>query len=162
VRRGAHILATCVALVAGCGYSVGPLTRSDVTSVYVPIFENRTFRREIEVQLAEALKTEIASRAHFRLAAVRTADSILTGEIVGFKERVLAEDAASDVFSKRVRVFADFDWKEQRTGRVLASGRRLSQPADLIVARGETVATATAESFADLARAIVDAMEEAW
>ena len=159
--RPAMVVAMAFAL-GGCGYSAGPLVRRDVATVHVPVFENRTFRRELEFQLTEAVQREIRERARLRIVSAGEAQTVLSGEIVGFRERVIADDAADDLVSKRIAVYVDFDWREVRSGRLLASARRFSRPADLIVSRGETVASATVESFDDLAEAIVDRMEESW
>lgn len=160
MKRALNVLT--LLLVGGCGYSGGPLVRRDVSTVYVPIFENRTFRRGLEFQLTEAVQREIRQRARLRIVNAARAETVLTGEIVRFRERVIADNAADDVLSKRVRIYVTFDWKEARTGRLLASAKNLNRPADLIVSRGENLATASAESFADLAEAIVDRMEEGW
>ena len=150
-------------LAAGCGYTAGPLTPKGIRTVYVPIFGNETFQRGLEVELTEAVKREVLIRTNLRLAdSAETSDSVLEGSIVDFKERVLARDAADVLLTKRVTVVVNFEWRDSRTNRTLASARGLTRPADMLRVREETVATATQESLRDLAELIVRAMERSW
>ncbi|NOZ23678.1 MAG: hypothetical protein GXP25_21595 [Planctomycetes bacterium] len=159
MRRSAVLL---VCLLAGCGYSSRSVLKSGVGSVYVPIFDNKTFRRELEFSLTEAVKNEILYKTQLKIAPKKKADSILTGEIVEYKERVLTEDTNDDVMETRVFIYINVRWIDQRTGRVIMKRDRLVRPTEFVVAKGETLATANAESFDDLAELIVQAMEADW
>ena len=66
-------------LLSGCGYTVGNGFSPDIRTVSVPIFENATFRRGIEVQITEAVQKEIQKRTPYRLAKGLDADTRLTG-----------------------------------------------------------------------------------
>jgi hypothetical protein len=151
-----------VALVSGCTYSTKSLLPDDVHSVYVPIFDNRTFRRGIEVELTEALKREILTRTRLKIVPKGDADTILFGEIVDFKEAVLIENVADEAVESSAIVFVDFTWKDQRTGRVLVDMKSVSESARFVLARGETVGKAKSESFEDMARKIVNLLEREW
>ncbi len=75
--------------LTGCGYTVGNSYQPDVQTVYVPIFENKTFRRGFEYQLTEAVQQRIQSRTPFRLAKGVEADTKLTGTIKQINKSVL-------------------------------------------------------------------------
>jgi len=82
-------LSVAVALIAGCGYSTAPVLKENVSSVYIPIFDNRTFRRGLEYELTEAIRDQILYKTDLKIADKDRADSILTGEILDFRESVL-------------------------------------------------------------------------
>jgi len=149
-------------LLTGCGYSAKPLLKSGVRTVYVPVFDNKTFRREIEFQLTEAVKNEILYKTDLKIVPKEKADSILEGEIVDFRERVLTEDSHDNAEEVRVFVYVNVRWRDLRTGRTLMSQERITAPTEFYIPKGETVRTATAESFRDLAELIVNLMEEEW
>jgi len=152
-----------LAVVAGCAhYSARSLLPENVRTIYVPIFDNRTFRRGIEVELTEALKREILAKTQLRIVAKDAADTILFGEIVDFRESVLIENVADEAVESNAIVYVDFMWKDQRTGQILAEARGVSESARFVLARGETVARAKADSFEDLAERIVNMMEKEW
>ena len=162
--RPAPALAALVALAlaAGCGYRAGSLVTSDVRTVHVPVFENATFRRGLEFQLTEAVLREVRRRTHLRIAEADEADTVLTGEVVDFRGRVETRDVEDEVFTQDVRVYVNVRWVDRRTGRVLAEASRLNRPVRVYATRGDTVPTATAESFRFLAEDIVDLMEGGW
>ena len=151
-----------IVVLSGCGYSTRSLHQTGVRSVYVPIFDNHTFRRELEFFLTEAVKNEILYKTNYKIAPKGRADTILNGEIVEFRERVLTEDTDDNVTETRVFVYVNVRWVDRRTGRVLMKRERLVRPTEFVVAKGERLGTATAESFGDLAELIVQAMEDDW
>ena len=149
-------------LVSGCGYHAGSLVPSDIRTVHVSIFDNATFRRELELELTEAVQKEIRRRTHLKMADKDEADSILTGEIVDFRGRVETRDIEDKIFTQDVTVYINMKWTDSRTGRVLAERNRLHRSVRVYATRGETVPRATSESFRFLAESIVDGMEGGW
>ena len=148
--------------VGGCGYSHESLLPANVRSVYVPIFDNRTFRRGLEFDLTEAVKNEILLKTDLTIAPKHKADTILIGEIVDFREHVLVENENDEPTETQVEIIVDLIWKDRRTGRVLRNVKGLRETAEFIVARRETLGTATDESFRYVAERIVEALEEDW
>ena len=60
--------AVASAFQSGCGYMVGNGFGPEIRTVSVPLFQNNTYRRNIEYQLTEAVQKEIQNRTPFRLA----------------------------------------------------------------------------------------------
>ena len=87
---------------------------------------------------------------------------MLTGEIVDFQGSLLVRDTSFRVIAKDVTITISFKWVERRTGRVLAEAPRISETVRLYATQGETVGTASAESFRWLAEEVVDRMEGGW
>jgi hypothetical protein len=158
------VLALSAALVAGCGYSTESLHRTDVRTVAVPIFASHEFRRELEFELSKELVKMIEMRTPYKVVQDRTrADTELRGEILDLRSPVLAEDVSSDSpIDVEVTVLCWFEWKDLRTGEMLAQRPNLQASASYAVAIGETLDSATTEALRRLAERIVEAMEKDW
>src|SRR5947209_5996378 len=105
---------------AGCGYSSKSLYPASVNTVAVPIFGNKTFRREWEMRLTEAIDKNIEYRTPYKLAPQGKADTLLTGEIVDIQEQVLTRRYGPNIPREtQLTLVVDFTWKDLRTGRIL-------------------------------------------
>lgn len=146
----------------GCGYSAKSLLRSNVRSIYVPIFDNNTFRRGYEFSLTEAVRDQILLRTRLQVVDKDEADSILFGKITQVTENELINDRRDNIVESRVFVSAEFRWVDKRTGRTIVERKNIKQPAEFIVRRNETLTSAGNEAFVGVAQGIVEAMEEDW
>jgi hypothetical protein len=90
------------------------------------------------------------------------ADSILFGKITSVDENVLIEDTRDNIVESRVSVGVDIRWVDRRTGRTIVERKNIKRPAEFIVRRHETLTSSSNEAFVEVARGIVDAMEEDW
>ncbi|MGR3302338.1 MAG: LptE family protein [Candidatus Scalindua sp.] len=155
----------CVAFVfvlaSGCGYSQKSLISRKINSIYIPIFDNNTFRRGLEFDLTKAVKDEIMSRTSLRIVQKDSADTILSGTIKDVKETVLSQNSRDNIVESRVRIYADITLLDRRTERVLISGS-LTGAAEFIAKRGETVKSGIEEGIVNLAKIIVNNLEEEW
>ena len=155
----------CVAFVfvlaSGCGYSQKSLISRKINSIYIPIVDNNTFRRGLEFDLTKAVKDEIMSRTSLRIVQKDSADTIFSGTIRDVKETVLSQNSRDNIVESRVRIYADITLWDRRTERVLISGS-LNGAAEFIVKRGETVKSGIEEGIVNLAKIIVNNLEEEW
>ena len=158
-RRWRVAVAGLAAAVAGCGYSAGPLTRRIDQRVYVPIFVNQTYYRDIEIDLTRQVEKELASRPGISIAPQERADIVLAGTIVDYEQKVLSEDKDNVVRESSIVTRVRIDVKDARTGAVRRS-YVLSDRGAFMADRGETLTSATLESFAELSRHIVDGLED--
>ena len=154
------LAAACALCLTGCGYRASSLITPDVTSVHVRMFDNRTFRHEIEVALTEAIKDEVARRTPLKIRGAATADSELSGTITKVTSSVTSYDQKDRVFSQSLTVTVAFEWRRRGDGRVLARASGLSTSADVVALRNETQGTATSEAFRDLAELVVERMQQ--
>ena len=171
VARGAsHAMGLiCLLLTSGCGYTVGNGFNPEIRTVSIPIFENDTFRRGIEVQLTEAVQKEVQKRTPYRLAKGLNADTRLTGRIVQTRKDVLGENKFDDPRELQLSLMIVTKWENLRTGEVLAQQEvplsptaiPLTTQAEFAPEVGQSLATATQDSIDQLARRIVNMME-AW
>ncbi|MBM4014306.1 MAG: hypothetical protein FJ293_04995 [Planctomycetes bacterium] len=142
----------------GCGYSAGPLTPAGFRKVHLPLFENQTWYRDLEVELTRQVAAELQSRPGISIVPLGEADIVLAGTIVDFEQRVLSEDSNDRVRESSAVTRVRIEVRDARTGAV-RRGFTVRDRAEFLAARGETLAAATAESFFDLARQVVDGLE---
>ncbi len=152
-------VAFVIVLVSGCGYSQKSLFSRKVNSIYISIFENNTFVRGIEFDIAKALKDEIMSRTRLRIVQKDSADLILTGKIGESAQSALSQ-SRDNIVESSVSISVSIELLDTRTGRTMGGGA--SGGAAFIVDRGENVQSATEEAIANLARNLVNNLEEEW
>ncbi len=150
------------ALISGCGYTTKSLISRKINSIYIPIFENNTFRRGLEFDLTKAVKDEIMSKTKLRIAQKDNSDTILTGQITKVSEAMLSSDLADNIVESRVSIYVDIKLVDRRTGRTLVDEKNVQHSAEFVVGRGENINTASQESMALLAETIVNHLEKKW
>ena len=156
------ILSLLFISLGSCGYSSKSLLRSNVRSIYVPIFDNNTFRRGYEFDLTKAVRDQILLRTHLSIVDKDEADSILFGKISSVNENVIIEDTKDNLVESQVSIGVDIRWVDKRTGRKIVERKNIKNPTEFIVRRNETLSSASNEAFVRVAQSIVEAMEEDW
>ncbi|MGR3219353.1 MAG: LptE family protein [Candidatus Anammoxibacter sp.] len=151
-----------ISILIGCSYSSRSILKQNVNTVYIPIFDNKTFRRGLEFGLTRAIKNEIMFKTQLKIAEKDNADSLLSGEIVDFTEQTMTVDSNDNIVESRIFISVNFTWKDLRSGRILAESKDVVAPTEFIVDRGETIETAKNESYVDIAENIVALMSERW
>lgn len=164
-------LLAAAALAAGCssdptqGYSSSRPFRDDVQTVAVPVFQNVTFMRGMEVRLTESVISEIRRKTPWKVADSTAAQTTLSGTITGSEMRVgsLGRDTGL-VEDQIVVITIDFEWKDNRTGKVLVARRQFQAVQSFVPAQGalERVELARNATVQDLARDIVSEMRSSW
>jgi len=147
-------------LVSGCGYSQKSLISRKINSIYITTFENNTLMRGIEFSITKAVKDEIMSRTSLRIVQKDSADTILTGKIIGTTQVALSQ-SNDNIVESSVSISAGIELLDTRTGIVLIKGSAGGSAA-FIVDRGENVQSATEEAIVILARELVNQLEEEW
>ncbi len=128
------IAAICVALAVlagGCGYRAGELMPEGVRTVYVQAFDNRTFRRGLEVDLTRAVVSEIELRTPLVLASRDEADSILSGEVLEANEQTRIKSERGRILLQRTTVKVRFRWRDRLTGADLVPEQTVTESAQL-------------------------------
>ena len=161
MRRSLLVLLATLSLTA-CGYSTHSLYNTNYRTVAVPVFANKTFRREWEFRLTEAVVKNIESRTPYKVTKQDHADTVLSGEIAEIQENVLTERTGTDLPREtQLTVVVNFTWKD-RTGRVIVERKGLNRSATEIPQLGESVVDAEQLAVERLAAAIVDQMQKEW
>ncbi len=151
-----------VTLMCGCGYSTRSLISRDISSIHIPIFENKTFRRGIEFDLTKAVKDEVMSKTNLRIAGINYADTILHVSVERVDESIITSGFRDSVVEAQMILFVDIRLVDIRTNRTLIGKTGLSQSTGYIVKRGETLESAIEEGIVDLAETIVNLLGEKW
>jgi hypothetical protein len=167
-RRGVPSLALAglaAALLASCsGYTNQSLFPGDVKSVYIQMFDNRTFRRGIEYTLSDALAKRIESDTPYRIVSDRDrTDSVLDGQLVVIAESILTvERETGQAMEKEVVLSATVDWKNLRTGRMMVNHRPITAAASYSEFLNQDFTYASALAANKLAEKIVELMQDNW
>src|SRR5947209_3093369 len=102
--------------VAGCaGYHVGnaSLFPPDIHTVFVPMFESDSFRRDLGEQLTEAVCKEIESRGPFKVVGTPNADSVLTGHIMSDTKHALIREPNNEARNIEMRLIVQVTWADR-------------------------------------------------
>ena len=149
----------------GCGYSHQELFPPEYETVAVPIFQNRSFYRDVETDLTEALIKQIELRTPYKVVAPARADTVIEGTIVSITQRLLSRGRGTGLPQElEVLIEVNLHWKDLRTGDLIrhregfaSVGRYIPRPPLL-----EPFQVAQHEAVQRLAREIVDLMEADW
>ena len=169
---GCGVLLALVGLFAGCAtYQIGnrSLYPQDVHTVYVPIFDSDSFRRNLGERLTEAVMKEIENKTPYKVVSTSNADSILSGRIVGETKRVVAENRYDDPRQLDVNLRIEVSWID-RSGGILYDGcvtlppelTTVSASATFLPEYGQSVATAHQQAIQRVSEQIVGMMEAPW
>ncbi len=158
------VLLLVLVTVCGCGYTTKSLISRDIETIYIPIFGNETFRRDLEFGLAKELKDEVLSKTSLRIVDKAIADAVLTGTITKVQETMLISGTSDNIVENRISLFVDFKLVERGRGkdRTMVDAKDVQKDAEFIINRGETMLSAYDEVVADMAETIVHLIEEKW
>jgi hypothetical protein len=185
------LLATCLLLPA-CGadghfsilgYTTVPTYDCSIRTVYVPIFQNVTFRRGLEFDLTRAVIREIEAKTPYKTTSSRScADTELLGKITSSLKRVINYNQVGEVREAETNIGVELVWRDLRaghTGQVLSRGSTREAPepdappvpippdigitvGSFIPELGGSITTAEKEAIDRLAVQIVSKMEKPW
>jgi len=164
------VIAACLTGLSGCGYMIGPAFPPTVSTVYVPVVQSGSDRRDLEYQLTEAVQREIKQRSGIRLAKPPYAQTKLTVRIIELGKSVLGETQHDDPRELQVRLAVSATWEDLRTGQILAQEqlslapavRQIEATGEFSPELGHSMATGTQRSVTQVAARVVDLMEIAW
>jgi hypothetical protein len=166
-------IVTGLALLTGCiGYQVGTgsLYAPDVATVYVPMIESDSYRRDLGERLTEAVVKEIELKTPYKVVNTPDADSILTARLLTDTRKTLVENAYDDPRVSENEIRAQVTWLNRRR-LPIAPVQMLNLPPDLVAMSstsniipeaGQSVATSQQQAIDRLAQQIVATMEAPW
>lgn len=164
-RAGRLVPLACLALIGltGCGYSTARPFRNDIRTIHVEMFQSKEFRRELEFRLTEAIIKRIEMDTPYRIAGRKTADAVLTGEILKVENRTFGDDAETD----RPReigstVVVRYRLKDARNGDILVERPRFIYQTSHIPPVGESFTQAMTRALDGMAEQMVETMELDW
>ncbi|MGH7132414.1 MAG: hypothetical protein ACREJO_10765 [Phycisphaerales bacterium] len=147
------------------GYSVTRPYRNDIQTVAVPVFNNTTFARGMEVRLTESVIGEIRRQTPWKVADASSAQTTLTGTITSSQMRVGSLGQTTGLVEDQVVIVSiDFEWKDNRTGKVLVARRQFQAVQSFVPAQGvqERIELAQNATVQELARDLVAELRSSW
>ncbi|WP_428308620.1 LPS assembly lipoprotein LptE [Lacipirellula sp.] len=157
----------------GCAaYRIGneTLYAPDVTTVYVPMIESDSFRRDLGERLTEAVIKEIELKTPYKVVGTPDADSVLVAKLQGERKMLEFENQNDDPRALEYALTANVTWLNRRR-QPLAPMNAIPLPADLVSITqtatmlpepGQSDASAQQQAIQRLAEQIVATMEEPW
>ncbi len=128
LRRAAGCLVAAAALVLpSCaswdgqirlfGYTSAPNYDPTIHTVYVPIFQNVTYRRSLEFDLTKAVVREIELKTPWKVTSCRDgADTELLGKIVARTKSVTIYNNIGEVRGFQSTLTVELIWRDLRAG----------------------------------------------
>ncbi len=159
------LLILMVGCLSGCGYSSKELFPEQYNTVAVPIFENRTFYRGMEFELAEAMVKQIESRTPYKVVSPGTAQTILEGTITDVQQVQLSRRRPGGVPQEvELTVTIDFVWKDLTTGELITDRRGFAAVGRHIPTAGinEPFEVAQHAALQRMAEDVVSTMRSDW
>ncbi len=173
MHRAPSILAMLLPALAGCAaYQIGNQTLypSHIETVYVPVIESASFRRNLGERLTEAVMKEIELRTPYKVTGDPNADSVLQCRLVNDTKRVVVPGRTGDPTKLQVGMQVEVSWTDRR-GTALRKIEPVPLPpevadvagsARLVPQVGQSVVTAQQEAIESIARQIIGMMENPW
>ena len=172
MKRALAMCCGMIALVgAGCssdpsrGYSFTTTHQTSVRSIAVPVFDNRSFQKGIEIDLTDAIIKEIQRTTPWVVTSEAGAQTTLTGTITDASLRNLSTNSKTGyVQEMAVELTVDFDWRDGRTGQYLASRRAFKSMEGFVPARptNERIELGQHAVVQEMARQIVAELRSGW
>lgn len=147
------------------GYSFTSAHSESIRSIAVPVFKNSTMTKAIEVELTQAILSELRRTTPWAVTGTDGADAVLTGTLIESRLRPLTTGRNTGLVQQMAVVLTvDFDFEDNRTGRTLISRRRFSGVASFVPARpaAERIETGQHAAIQELAQDIVAELRSDW
>jgi hypothetical protein len=157
----------CLLIFSGCegdAYSNASLYPEGISTVYVEMFDNQSFRRGVEYELTDALAKRIEAQTPYKIITSRDrADTVISGQIVQANESILStERQIGRALEKNVELRAVVSWKNLRTGELLIDNKVVSASASFSEWQSQDFAYGSTLAANSLAERIVELMETGW
>jgi hypothetical protein len=146
------------------GYSNESMFPEDVRSVCLKMFDNQSFRRDVEYDLSDALAKRIELETPYKIVSdADRADTVISGQILSISEYALSTDPEiGSILEKEVELRAIVDWKNLKTGALLIDHQEVRASASYSPYQMQDFKYASTLAANNLARKIVELMERKW
>ncbi len=170
VKKVSLIIATLVVIVSmlgltGCsGYSNGWAYPDNVQTISVKMFDTKSFRRDYEYTLSDAICKQIEVQTPYRIVADdNVADTQLSGYVNSMSGSVLSTDRESgSALEDEVRVSVTFTWKNLKTGEMIIDSKTVTGVASYAELMNQDYDYAANVAMNQAAVKIVESMETPW
>ena len=165
----AGLTVICTGL-GGCGKSgLGGYTNDwlyprQVDTVYVEMFDSKSFRRGHEYVLTDAICKRIEAETPYKIVSDRDfADSVLSGQISSVGSGVLAMDRdTGSPIEQEVQLRVTVNWKNLENGQLLIDNEIVTASSTFSPQLGQNFDYSAAVAANRAAQRVVELMEETW
>jgi hypothetical protein len=166
-------LTALLCCAGGCArYQVGAqsLFSPDITTVYVPMIESQSLRRNLGERLTEAVVKEIEKQTPYKVVDAQDADSILSARLVGDTKKIKVANRYDDGRENQITFKIEASWIDRR-GEIIRQELALPvapefasmiETGNYIPEFGQSVSTAQQTAIQRTAEQIVAMMEIPW
>src|SRR5882724_13224799 len=102
LRRALLAAALVASVTGGCGYALQGNLPDHLKTVSVPVFKNRTTEAGAESTITAAVVNAFTTNGRLRVVALDKADSVLEGEVIGYRVQSLTYDSKLNLRSYRL------------------------------------------------------------
>ena len=157
---------TASLFLVGCGeggfegYNNSWLVPSDISTVYVKMFDSTGFRRGHEFTLTEAICKRIEAETPYKIVSdMDSAETVLSGTI-GFGTGVIAgERYTGRPLEMETTAVVTVSWKNLKTGEILINNERVSASSTYSTQLGQDFSYAADAAVNRAAEKVVELME---
>lgn len=175
IKKYFFVLVSLLVFTGGCGYSLGTLVPPHISTVYVETFDNKTYEKNIEIEITKKIKERYNWDGNLKAVNSREeADAILEGEVVDYVRQAArySQIDDKDIDEYKLVLVVNLKFKDAAKDEVIWSEENFSGEAYYVVS-GVTAADQSrvransevgAFNFAveDLAQNVVDRTIEGW
>lgn len=146
------------------GYSFKSTHDSQVRTVQVPIFQNKTYFHGVETEMTEAIVKEIQNKTPWIIDPSPAADTTLSGTITNVQLRRTATDQSGYVQELGYIITVDFEWVDNSTGKTIVARRNFSGADTFVPTRGvsEKIEYGQTSASQRIARDMVSELRSTW
>lgn len=151
--------------LSGCaGYTNDSLYSNDVRTVYVEMFDNTTFYRDLEYTLTDAIAKRIETDTPYKIVSNKnTADTIISGKITSMGSSALTLDRNTGrSLENLAEVTAEFNWKNLKTGQYIVQNCSVTSSWGYSTFQAQSFENASKVAANKLAERIVEQMQTGW
>ena len=179
-RRGigrACYAALLAALVCGSApgcanyrFGAASLYPANIQTVYVPMFQSDSYRRDLAERLTEAVCKEIENRTNYKVVSNPNADSVLSGRLLNETKRIIIESPTDEPRESQMEFFVEVTWLNRQQAMLAQSQKvplpgtvvNLNQTGNVVPEVGQSIATGQQDAINRIAFQIVSMMETQW
>ena len=151
--------------IGGCGggYQNAWLHPEDIQTVYVEMFDTKSFRRGYEYKLTDAICKRIELTTPYKIVSDRNeADSVLSGTMSTWTAVLAGERYTGQALERESTVTVNVTWKNLKTGQLLIHNQTVEASASHSEFMGQDSDYSLSRAASKAAVRVVELMEKPW
>jgi outer membrane lipopolysaccharide assembly protein LptE/RlpB len=161
MRLAIPVLVLVVA--TSCGYTAGQITSGEGRTVAIPMFQNMTYRRDLERDLTRFVRDEITARTSYTVAGDPAgADVVVVGKLMDVEEDVLSDRSKGRIRESSVAFTVELTITDRTGGESVVTNRRIIERAAFVPMKGESIRSAEIAVMRKIGERVVYSLESEW